>query len=195
MRFLQLKVFQKYSPSSEVAALVEIYTKERLKSQPPPANQTASPCILLNTCSSAAKPQHPTVSLCVSCVSVSAPSRSQGLSVWLAGHRSSSVRHCERTCSKIFAPSHTQYNAMSKREPSLAGWRARETRYCEEPCCWGNRQTDLSCPWFRELGMNEVQRGRSNLDSRILHPSEFFPLTRQLLLEINLLPGEWMSKS
>ena len=54
------------------------------------ADQTASPPILLKTCSSAAKPQHMTVSLCVSCVSMSAPtqmkikiSQTAGLAVWL----------------------------------------------------------------------------------------------------------------
>ena len=55
-------------------------------------NQTASPRILLKTCSSAAKPQHPTVSFCVPCVFVSAPtqikieiSQPAGLAVWLVG--------------------------------------------------------------------------------------------------------------
>ena len=118
MRFLQLKVFQKYSPSSEVAALVEIYTKERLKSQPPPANQTASPCILLNTCSSAAKPQHPTVSLCVSCVSVSAPSRSHGLSVWLADSASRLLFLSSAAAAVIKAMSDKQSGAP--RLPSLS---------------------------------------------------------------------------
>jgi len=56
------------------------------------ANHTASLRILLKTCSSAAKPQHLTMSLSVPCVSVSAPaqikieiSQPARLAVWLVG--------------------------------------------------------------------------------------------------------------